>query len=234
MIEHRGGYTVSPSIELNEEGQEVLNYDSAEVYDHTQRLNSIQEFEAQQDQLFGRDEASGEMLHQFEQPFDEAAEEAEIEPEGFELPPQDQEDLQSIAGGSDGYAHMTAFAAVHLPEEFVSQYDRIMSSGSYPEMQEVIQALHGWYINNNGPQWDGSTQQQPTQEESSDGVTPDFVDQVMDHYGEAEYQGLMSWAQSNLSDAEIQSFDNIMENGTQQDIASSIHNLFTYRYQQSQ
>ena len=76
-----------------------------------------------------------------------------IEPEeGFELPPQDQEELQSIAGGSEGYAHMTAFAAAHLPEEFVNQYDRIMSSGSYPEMQEVIQALHGWYINNGGPQ----------------------------------------------------------------------------------
>lgn len=221
------GFTVSPSITINDDGSETLNYNDAIVESDQHRIEQIEEFTHNQDEAFFEHNQRG-IVNRFSEIDFEALEESIEEREEFEpidLTPEDIEFLQNGVGGSEQYQDLMEWAASHLPADMIDAYDHLMDTGDVEEIQEYVQSLYQHYLDNGGPGF-------VPQERTPQGVDEAFVNEVHRTYGD-QYQNLLVWAQSNLSPEQIAHYDNIMEVGDNQDVLESIHNLFKYQQQVS-
>ena len=223
------GMTVSPSVTINADGSETLDYNQGVVESDEQKLQQIGEFTRNQDQQFFEDPNRGVVNRHSDIDFE--ALEDEIEEEEQEeilyLPDQDYADLKASIGGEEQYHSIISWAASVLPPESIDFYDRIMDSGDYEAIQESVNALYQHYLENDGESFQVS-------EREHSNVSAAFVDQLVDQIGESTYANAVQWAANGgLTQQDISAYDRVMERGNQQQLMDSAFNLVRYFQQQT-
>ena len=121
--------TITPSITYSETGEEILDYDNAEIDFHHQ--GAINEFN--RESYLVEDPITGEMYHQFadvEDPeqFDEDYEDLEVDEDQPER--MSAEDYEAVAdsayeycGGEENYNLLISWAQQNCSQEFINYYD---------------------------------------------------------------------------------------------------------------
>ena len=71
-------------------------------------------------------------------------------PEGQDLTEQQATDIKNMAGGDEGYAALTEWAANSLDESFITAYDNIVESGDMKMIQLALAGLQAEYERQNG------------------------------------------------------------------------------------
>ena len=225
------GFTVSPAIYIDENGQEQLSYEHADIEDHSVRMAGIENHNHEQDNYFYEDPNAGiqNLFSETELDEDGLAPDEYVD-EVIELPVDDLIALQDIAGGPEGYAAMTEFAALHLTPEIIQEYDDVMNSGDYEQIEEFVTTLYQWFVERGGLEYEAQGRDADVEEPN---VGQQFVDNFLEEYGYDEYAGLMEWSQQNLSPEQIQHYDDIMATGSQQDVIDSVKASHQYALQNS-
>ena len=198
------GATVTPDIGYDPStGEEVINYDNASIAWAGARDRTLMEFDRHQDQLLEINEFNGELEHQYEHNHSEDF------LSGAELPDQDVEQLKGIVGGADAYHEMTAWAAQNLPADFIQQFDAVMASNDYPAIEDTIQGLYQYYLQNATDEVEYDAYEE--QDESQVQADYEYNNSVFEHFSAEGYQDMVSWAAENLSPKDQATYDRAMD-----------------------
>lgn len=119
----------------------------------------------------------------------------------------DADALMDIVGGSQSYSAITAWAAQNLSSAAVAQFDQIIDSGNLNDMEEAIIWLAEQYQINGG-------------EEAIDDFS-ELQEAVFETY--PNYTEMTNWAEENIDPDMIAQYNQIMDNGDNDQIAEAIH-----------
>ena len=72
------------------------------------------------------------------------------QPQQAEIGDQDISSIQQIAGGSDEYQNLMAWAGENLPANYVESFDALVDSGNVPAIQLAVSGLLSSYTEANG------------------------------------------------------------------------------------
>ena len=200
------GATVTPDIGYDPAtGEEVISYDNANIAWAGHRDAVLTEFDRHQDELLSINEFNGELEHEFENTHSEDF------LRGGELPPEDIDQLKAIVGDAEQYGALTQWATNNLNPEFIDQFNNIIQSNDYPQIEEAIQVLYNLYLEN----WtaEDASEGEEYQEQDFDQEEADiqYNTSVFEHFSEDGYQEMVSWASENLSPADIAAYDRAMD-----------------------
>ena len=146
------GYTVEPLVYVDENGEEQLSYDHANVQDHSFREAVNRQH--QYDQQYAiREDNAGNQFHAWDVENPEAYDEDAYQPQVEE--PQEEEDLYSeeqidsfineevyeACGGREGYQELIEFAKEHWTEKDIEAFDAAMETSDIDLMRKAINFL---------------------------------------------------------------------------------------------
>jgi hypothetical protein len=131
---------------------------------------------------------------------------------GMDEPELDADYIYDLVGGQEHYQSMINWAANNLTEDLVEQFDAIIDEGNMADVEEAVQWLY--------QQYDGS---------SDAGYSSEIEAAVYETY--PEYQSMIQWASENLSQEDIQGYDQVMDSGDSQLIAQYVDQLARLYYQ---
>ena len=213
MPEFNHGATVSPSVSYNDQGEEYVSFDNAEVEWAGQRNAVLRDFDQHQDELLTFNAYNGQIEHEYGDP-------AEDFLSGADLPPQDIQNLQDLAGGPENYAAMTNWANTYLPTQYITEFNQLIASNDYPSIQDAIVELFAYYAENGdnfGAEADYSFRPEYEDEylDQDDEVLQadiQFNESVLEHFSPQVYNTMIQWAAANLPQEYIQQYDEAMDN----------------------
>ncbi|QNI54298.1 hypothetical protein SynBIOSE41_01787 [Synechococcus sp. BIOS-E4-1] len=200
------GATVTPDIGYDpQNGEEFISYDNANIDWAGQRDQVLTEFDGHQDELLSINEFNGELEHEFENTHSDDF------LRGSELLPEDIDQLKAIVGDSEQYGALIQWAATNVHLEFVEQFNNIMLSNDYPQMEEAIQVLYNLYLENWTAEDAYDSEEYEEQDFDQEQADYEYNNSVFEHFSEDGYQEMVSWASENLSPADIAAYDRAMD-----------------------
>ena len=144
------GYTVEPLVYVDENGEEQLSYDHANVQDHSFREAANRQH--QYDQQYAiREDNAGNQYHAWDvenpEAYDEDAYQPQIEEEDDDLYSEEDidsfinEEVYEACGGIEGYAELTEFAKENWTEQDIEAFNAAMDTNDIDLMRHAIDFL---------------------------------------------------------------------------------------------
>ena len=207
--------TYTPSIGYDANGQEVPVFDNG-TFENSIGREAVNAYRNDNEFADFYQDREGNVHHHFEdvEADEEAyyAEEVEDYYDSLPITAEDYADLTSIAGGTQQYQELVAWAYQNVDDEYIDRFDAVMDSGDYELIAEYIAGLTE-YAQENG--FD------PTQLEF-DEDEPESEDE--EYYEPEPYSNdaVVEFAQANLDERDIAQLDYIFDYGTYEQQANAV------------
>ena len=228
----RPGMTVSPQISYGEDGQEYVT--GFDVDDGYGRMEAIEDFNQSQDEYVLYD-ANGNAVHhrywltdeqeeqQLQSEFDEPLHQRDFYTP--EISEADTEYIFEVAGGQEGYEQALSWAYQVLPENLIEAYEECVATGDVENISILTEKIVEMYYENGQTEvTDIPTEDQYETEEDQSEIVSEVFDYVG---GEENYQSLISWAQESWDQDKIETYDQVMDSGDPDDIATALQYLIS-------
>lgn len=197
------GATVEPSISYNEQGEEYVSFDNAQVEWSADRNNMLRNFDQHQDELLEYNNFNGEIEHRYGDP-------ARDFMAGGALPPDDVDRLFDLGGGMDNYLAMTAWAESHLPQDYIQGFNALIATNDFEEIESAITGLYNYYLEN-ASGYEYSDEEYLDQDDEVLEADVQFNESVLQHFSPQGYNTMIQWAAANLPQEYIQQYDDAMD-----------------------
>lgn len=225
MPEH--GFEITPTFVETAEGTQLADFN---VVDRSTHAEVIDNFNENQDSWIVTDRF-GNQHHKFALS-EEAAMRLDddwVEPLTsddlkVELTQDEAEQMIDSFGGAENYNMMLEWASENLRPEAVDRYDSIMESGDREMMQSAMRSLFELYAANSD-YIDEEQHEAQDDDEEYDEREQQLEQVVFSLVNPQEYNQLLQWASNNLSQEQINAYDNVMANGNPNDVASAVFQL---------
>ena len=229
MPEH--GFEITPTFVETAEGPQLADF---EVQDRGYHSEVIENFNENQDSWIVTDRF-GNQHHKFALS-EEAALTLDpdyVEPlrsEDFEAEMSQEEvnDIIDSFGGQEHYGEMLEWAASNLTPQAIDRYDSLMESGDRDTIQTAMRSLFELYAENSEYTNDEDYQAEEDDDDRDDPREAQLEGIIYSLVNPQEYTQLLQWAKNNLSEHQITQYDQIMANGSSNDVASAVYQLKKY------
>lgn len=211
------GYTITPHVEINAEGQEVVtDFDIGERGGYNSAYDNDYVLDHQ-----------GRVHHRFE--------DVELNEDGYDedfLNDDTAQLMKELVGGAGVYQQMVSWAAQNLHPQDIDAFDALVDqatqTGDYGELEEAIQALYQEYQEAGGLDYEDYED-----DDIDDRYFPDdeeFVsirETVFDAVGGADqYLQMVFWASENCADEFIDWYDDAMDSRDADRISEAVGSLY--------
>lgn len=147
--------TVTPSVTYTDDGQEIISYDNAEVFNHAEKQAIIEDFNNNNAQYISED-SMGNAQHYYELDEEESLRYSddyaeELTSEDFivdDLPSEEISFIQDQVGGAESYAKLMEWAEVNVHPDDIDAFNQIAETGTTEEILEALSNLYGVYVEN--------------------------------------------------------------------------------------
>ena len=214
------GFTVTPSIITDANGQEQVSYEHADVSSTSGRSRAIEQFQYEQENYI-TENSKGERQHAYDYgsvPDDYLYEPPTPTTEGVKLPDTDVAYVMEQVGGEEQFNEMMSWSKANLPKDLIRSFNDIVNTSDMEQILDATKTLSNLYHQHAGQSLQQDEPQQrafveaeffPTDEEVE---TQEQFAQAMYAKigGEENFRTLLGWAEKNLTTTSIDIFDNLM------------------------
>ena len=223
MSDFNRGCTVEPAVSYDNEGQEYLDYDNADLSWAGDRNNVIRDFDQNQSDLLEFSSFNGDIQHRYSDP-------ARDMMAGGALPPDDVDRLMDLGGGMDNYLAMTAWAEANLPSDYVRDFNALIATNDFEEIENAITGLYNYYLENaSGYEYSDEEYFEEDDETLEEDVA--FNESILNHFSRDGYSSMIEWASENLPAQYIETYNQAMDS-QDHDYKSSMVNWLADSYSQ--
>ena len=226
------GYTVTPSVYVDESGQEQISYETADVAATSGRERALTDFMQNQEDLYTVDERTGEQIHLYADmapEYDELLEEF-VPIAADDLPDGDIDYIQESVGGAEAYADMMQWAYDTLPADISEMFDNIIDSNDTELILDAVQKIYAMYSSGDYPSPQEGGDYLPEQEYIEEELAPDntqFVASVYDAFGdENNYRIATQWAEANWAPHMVETYNKAIDTDNPEIIAKAVDMLY--------
>ena len=196
------GFTIAPEGFVSEETGEFVQTGHSITGTHNGEKTRLEEVQLQE-QRWTEDEETGETIYD-----DRASTE-------------DLDNLIDTYGGVEHYEEVSDWGTQHYSDEEISYWNDLVAKGDLAEIAEAMEFIKNDYEGRN-EELDGLEDNTPATDDDADYIFQEIIDR--DYYDE-----LVQFAVDNLDDNYIESYNRVIEEGSREQIISTIRALNNYR-----
>ncbi len=225
IVGNQPGYTVSPVGTEDANGNITYSFDAQahpDLQDDSHNQYVMDEFGNARSAYADIDTQQ----LQYEEPdYQRPMQQSDHNMQGF-MTNEDTNFIMEQVGGAQNYQNLMQWSSQNLAPDIQQSFNELVHSGDVGTIQNVVRTMNEWYKQSqlsDSEYFDNNPQEYQQQEVPQYSYDANEMQNLVG--GSERYQQLLQLAAENWSQEEIQEYDNVMNNGSPEDVATAVQYL---------